>query len=69
MFTRQDTYAAFFHLLEAPSRPDAPEERFPEICRRLGVRPRRFDRFLQRELGFRGEEIVRIYRDRGHKKD
>ena len=45
-----------------------PTVRFLDISRSLHVPVRRFDRFLSRETGFRGEEILAIYRKTPHKK-
>ena len=45
-----------------------PSVTFSDICRRLGVPRRRFDRFLMQELGFRGEEILAVYRKSSAKK-
>ena len=46
-----------------------PTVSFPGICRVLGVSIRRFNRFLTRELGFTGDEILYIYRASAYKKD
>lgn len=45
-----------------------PSVRFRDICRGFRIRSRCFDRYLFRETGFRGEEILAVYRSNLHKK-
>lgn len=62
------TLQGFARLLESECvRGDAAPS-FRDLCRRLGVSHLRFNRFLSAELGFRGEEILSIYRQSARKK-
>lgn len=62
MFTPEDYFADFSQLLDREKIWLDPSVSFASICRRLGVSRHRFDRFLQKDLGFRGEEILAVYR-------
>ena len=62
MSVPEEAFARFSDLLDRDRVWQDPALGFRRICRRLGVAPRRFDRFLYGELGFHGEEILAIYR-------
>ena len=69
MFTFETALSRFSSLLDSEGTRLGPALRFRHICRRLGLPRRAFDRRLFRELGFRGEEILAIYRQSAHKMD
>ena len=62
------TLQGFARLLESDCVREDAALSFRNLCRQLGVSHLRFDRFLSAELGFRGEEILSIYRQSAHKK-
>ncbi|MBQ3722611.1 MAG: hypothetical protein II851_02770 [Bacteroidales bacterium] len=68
MLTLDRAYSNFERLMETDRIWLDPDVDFSCICRILDVPLRRFDRFLYGELGFRGEEILAIYRRTGDKK-
>ena len=67
MFTFDYTFSTFFRLMETERIWLDPDVDFPCICRILDVPRRPFDRFLYHELGFRGAEILSLYRRSDHK--
>ena len=69
MFTFETALSRFAALLDSEGDRLGPAVRFRHVCRRLGLPRREFDRRLFRELGFRGEEILAIYRQSAHKMD
>ena len=69
MYTFETALSRFAALLDSEGARLDPALRFRHICRRLGLPRRSFDRRLFRELGFRGEEILAIYRQSAHKMD
>ena len=68
MNTPEIIYPTFAHLMDTEQVWSDPSVTFADICRRLDVSPRRFNRFLYEELGFRGEEILSVYRQSADKK-
>ena len=68
MNTPATFFPTFAHLMDDEQIWSDPTVSFSGICRRLGISPRRFDRFLLEELGFRGEEILANYRQSADKK-
>lgn len=68
MFTFEETFTRFSRLMDEEEIWQDPAVTFRQICRQLRVSCRRFSRFLFGELGFRGEEILRIYRNSSYKK-
>ena len=62
MFTFDKPFAEFAQMMDNEKIWLDPSVSFASICRRLGVSRHRFDRFLQKDLGFRGEEILAVYR-------
>lgn len=69
MYTFDSALSRFTALLDSEGARLDPAVRFRHICRRLALPRKAFDRSLFRELGFRGEEILAIYRQSAHKKD
>lgn len=68
MNTLFHAYSTFERLMETDRIWLDPNVDFSCICRILDLPRRRFDRFLYGELGFRGEEILAIYRRSDDKK-
>lgn len=68
MFTFEETFTRFARLMDEEEIWQDPAITFRQICRKLRVPRRRFSRFLWGELGYRGEEILRVYRASSHKK-
>ncbi|MBR1575123.1 MAG: hypothetical protein IJ654_01600 [Bacteroidales bacterium] len=69
MFTWDHTFRRFAALMDEEKIWLDPAVSFRRICRGLGVSARSFDRFLNAELGFHGDEILHNYRRSAYKKD